>query len=275
MATNQKTLLLARIVLIAALAVALWTIVFHSGVASDDEAGVVLSLPARVGAWEGDEMFHCSSHSCGVPWLASMLPAGASACPRCGAPLDTMNPAERSMLPPDTGLVRSRYVRTSWPPLPVTASIVLSGNDRTSIHRPQVCMVANGYEILDEQVVSIDLQNGSPPLDITVLEMTHPGTEDNPSPIHIFYAYWFIGKGRLCATHVQRMFWMAYDRIVHGVNHRWAYVAVTGPRDPGSDAHLQVLADFVARLHPQILAPDFAAIEPDSPSPASSRPPDL
>ena len=93
--------------------------------------------------------------------------------------------------------------------------------------------------------------------------MTHPGYGDNPVPSHIFYAYWFIGKGRLCATHVQRMFWMAYDRIAHGVNHRWAFVAVTGERDPSSDAYLQVVADFVARLHPQILAPDFASIDPD------------
>lgn len=269
MAKTQKTLLLARVVLIAALAFALWAVVRHSGVANSDEAGVVLSLPARVGAWQGDEVFHCSSRTCGAAYLASALPPGASACPRCGAPLDTMNPAERSMLPADTGLVRARYVRTSWPPLPVTASIVLSGNDRTSIHRPQVCMVAAGYQIENEQVVSIDLQNGSPPLEVTVLDMTHPGTADDPTPVHIFYAYWFIGKGRLCATHVQRMFWMAYDRIAHGVNHRWAYVAVSGARDPASDAHLQVVADFVSRLHPQILAPDFAAIEPDSPSPAS------
>lgn len=261
MATTKKTLLLARVLLIALLGTALWLLVCHSGVANSDQAGVVMTLPSHVGAWQGDEVLQCSSRHCGGAYLASLLPPGTSVCPRCGAPLDTMNWVERFMLPADTGLVRSRYVRGSFPPLPITASIVLSGNDRTSIHRPQVCMVANGYEIVSEQVVSIDLQNGSPPLDVTVLDMTHPGTADNPAPVHIFYVYWFIGKGRLCATHVQRMFWMAYDRIVHGVNHRWAYVAVTGERDPASDAHLQVIADFVARLHPQILASDFSAIE--------------
>jgi len=247
---------------IAALAATIWAVRFHSGVVNSDEAGVVLALPAEAGGWVGDELFYCSDRDCRRPWLASSLPPGASTCPECGAPLDTMNPAERSMLPADTGLVRKQYVRPTPPHLPLSASIVLSGNDRTSIHRPQVCMVAAGYEIDNEQVVAIDMGPGKPPLEVTVLDMVRPAGEANPSPVHIFYAYWFVGKGRVTPSHVQRMIWMAYDRIVHGVSHRWAYIAVSGARDPASEAHLQVIANFASALHPRILRPDFESLDP-------------
>ena len=53
-----------------------------------------------------------------------------------------------------------------------------------------------------------------------------------------------------------RMAWMAYDRVVHGVSHRWAYIALSGARDPASNAHFQTIADFASRLHPALLKPD-------------------
>jgi hypothetical protein len=261
----RKQVLLARLFVIAALAAAVWMVRCHSGVVDSDEAGVVLALPDCAGAWTGDELFHCSSRSCGRAWLASHLPPGTAAgspCPACGTPLDTMNYAERSMLPADTGLVRKQYVRAVPPPLPLTASIVLSGNDRTSIHRPQVCMVAAGYDIENEKVVAIDMGPGKPPLEVTVLDMVHPPSDDTPAPVHIFYAYWFVGKGRVTPSHVQRMIWMATDRIFHGVSHRWAYIAVSGLRDPSSNFHLQEIADFASALHPQILRPDFDSLDP-------------
>ena len=122
--------------------------------------------------------------------------------------------------------------------------------------------VAAGYDIEDERVVAIDMGPGKPPLEVTVLDMVHPASEDNPAPVHIFYAYWFIGKGRVTPSHVQRMIWMATDRILHGVSHRWAYVAVSGLRAPSSNFHLQEIADFASALHPQILRPDFESLDP-------------
>jgi hypothetical protein len=47
-----------------------------------------------------------------------------------------MNWAERSMLPADTGLVRKYYARPGNRD-GVHATIVLSGDDRSSIHRPR------------------------------------------------------------------------------------------------------------------------------------------
>ena len=257
---------LVRGFLVAALLTAAWAVRSRTDVANTDEAGIVLDaarqpvLPAVAGAWRGQPLLHCSAANCGRGWLASEL-RDASVCPRCGAPLDVMNTAERRMLPADTGFSRFTYARSSPPFLPVSVAVVLSGNDRTSIHRPQVCMTAAGWEISGERVCSVDLGPGKPPLELTVLDMTHAAERPGEPPRHIYYAYWFVGKGRLCATHLQRMWWMAYDRIVHGVSHRWAYVALSGERDPASDAHLQTIANFASQLHPLLLREDFSELD--------------
>ncbi len=51
---------------------------------------------------------------------------------------------EKQILPPDTGFSRKTYVSLSDPSRRVFLSIVLSGRDRTSIHRPELCLVETG-----------------------------------------------------------------------------------------------------------------------------------
>ena len=246
---SQKHLLAARLFVIAVLAAAGWFMVNRTGVANSDEAGIVLALPERVGGWTGHELVNCPDAACGRVFVD--VPPGTT-CPACGRPLQYMNPAEKYMLPADTGLVRKFYEHEGANPLHV--SIVLSGNDRSSIHRPQVCMTANGYEIVNETLLRIPLGEGREPLDVMVLDMNRTGSDGRVETI--YYAYWFVGKGRETASHVQRMVWMATDRIFRGVSHRWAYIALSAARNPNSDAHLQQIANFASALHPLLLVPE-------------------
>jgi len=161
------------------------------------------------------------------------------------------------MLPDDTGLVRKYYS------LPgnrdgIYTTIVLSGDDRSSIHRPQVCLTAAGNEITDERTIRIPLAGREDLLEVRVMDMSRSFTraDGTPSTSSSYYAYWFVGKGRETASHLERMGWMAYDRIFHGVSHRWAYIAMSGVRVPGSDAHLQTIANFASQLHPALLKPE-------------------
>lgn len=249
---SQKHLLAARLFVVAVLAAAGWFMVNKTGVADTDEAGIVLALPERVSAWTGHDLVNCPDELCAR--VCVDVPPGTP-CPACGKPLQYMNHAEKRMLPSDTGLVRKYYLRDGA--APVHASIVLSGNDRSSIHRPQVCMTAAGYAIVDDTLLRIPLGGGRDPLDVMVLDMDRTGADGRVE--HIYYAYWFVGKGRETASHVQRMVWMATDRVLRGVSHRWAYIALSAPRDPGSDAHLQQIANFAAALHPLLLVPEEPA----------------
>ena len=242
--------------MIAALAATAWALVFKTGVATSDEAGIVLHLPDQVGDWRGVDILFCSSRTCGEQFFSAQL-QDPTTCPKCGAKLSNMNWAERAMLPADTGLVRKYYSRGDAPP-GIQATIVLSGDDRSSIHRPQVCMTAAGHEIANERVIRIPLAGRAEPLDVMVLDMTKPiQRADGSTALYpSFYAYWFVGKGRETPSHLVRMAWMAYDRIFRGVSHRWAYIAMAGARDPASDAHLQTIADFASQLHPALLKPE-------------------
>ena len=242
-----------RLFVVAALAVAAWALVFKTGVANSDEAGIVLHLPGQVGDWTGAGLLFCPDRTCGAQYLEGRLEDPA-VCPKCGATLGNMNWAERSLLPADTGLVRKFYQRPGGRDA-LHATIVLSGDDRSSIHRPQVCMTAAGHEIMDERFIRIPLEGRAEPLEVMVLDMAKPtaGPDGTPGQYLSYYAYWFVGKDRETASHVERMFWMGYDRVVHGVSHRWAYIALSGQRAPRSDAHLQTIADFASRLHPALL----------------------
>ena len=245
-----------RLFVVAALAVAAWANVFKVGVANTDEAGIVLELPAQVADWTGIGLLFCPNRNCGAQFLEGQL-EDPTVCPKCGATLGNMNWAERSLLPADTGLVRKYYQRPGGGE-PLHATIVLSGDDRSSIHRPQVCMTAAGHEIMDERFIRIPLEGRAEPLEVMVLDMAKPtaGPDGTPGQYLSYYAYWFVGKGRETASHFERMAWMGYDRVFHGVSHRWAYIALSGQRAPRSDAHLQTIADFASQLHPALLKPE-------------------
>lgn len=245
-----------RLFVVAALAVAAWALVFKTGVANTDEAGIVLELPAQVDDWAGIGLLFCPNRNCGAQFAENQL-ADPTTCPKCGATLGNMNWAERSLLPADTGLVRKFYQRPGGRD-GLHATIVLSGDDRSSIHRPQVCMTAAGHEIDRERIIRIPLEGRTEPLEVMVMDMSMTGAGAGGAPIqHLsYYAYWFVGKGRETASHFQRMAWMGYDRVFRGVSHRWAYIALSGPRAPAGDAHLQTIADFASQLHPALLKPE-------------------
>ena len=253
---TQTALLGSRLFVIAALAAAAWALVHKTGVAASDEAGIVMQLPAQVGDWRGVDLLFCPDRDCGGQYGAGQL-ADPATCPRCGAALGNMNWAEREMLPADTGLVRKHYVRPGNRD-GLHATIVLSGDDRSSIHRPQVCMTAAGHEIVAQRVIRIPLPGRAQPLEVMVMDMerTYAGPDGAPAIYRSYYAYWFVGKDRETASHLERMFWMGYDRVARGVSHRWAYIALSGLRAPASDAHLQTIADFASQLHPALLKPE-------------------
>ena len=256
MEQNFKSFLFPRLFVAVALAAAAWAMVFKTGVAASDEAGILMRLPEYVGDWKGIDLLFCSDRNCGAQFSSAEL-ADLSSCPRCGAPLDHMTWGERAMLPSDTGLVRKFYHRNGGLD-GIHATIVLSGADRSSIHRPQVCMTAAGHEIVRERLVRIPIAGRREPLEIMVLDMlkTFSREDGSPAAYSSFYAYWFVGKDRETASHLARMYFMAYDRVAHGVSHRWAYVAMAGARAPSGDAHLQTIADFASLLHPSLLKPD-------------------
>lgn len=132
---------------------------------------------------------------------------------------------ERQILPPDTGFSRRIYMSPVAPAQPVLISIVLSGRDRSSIHRPEICLVGQGWSIRGEREHRfVYPERSGVAFPSTVLQLEHratPGAATEPQ----LAAYWFVGGGRVVRTHWARIGWDIWARL-RGRPIRWAYVIV-------------------------------------------------
>lgn len=110
-------------------------------------------------------------------------------------------------------------------------SIVLSGADiNNSIHRPERCMPAQGHINLVGSDVPIRLPNGK---SLTARRLTStqniPTSEDRKTGIDLKCVtyYFFVGHDRIAHGHYERTFLDMKDRLVRGMDQRWAYVSVS------------------------------------------------
>lgn len=248
----EKSSLKPYFVIIGLLLATIGALAVSVDVRVTDEAGIRLALPDKVGDWTGRDLRYCLNPTCQreIVLTAGIAPA---VCPTCGGGIDNMSLAEKNLLPLDTVILKKRYMRASGSM--VHCTIVLSGKDRASIHRPEVCLVGQGRKIVDDFLVSVPITD-RPALDVKVLDLifTPPAVGDTPPPrIAAYYAYWFVGKDRETPHHWQRMVWMGMDRVFRNVAHKWAYISVGGGRDRDNIAYKAEIEDFVRELYPQIV----------------------
>ena len=115
---------------------------------------------------------------------------------------------------------------------------VLMGRDRTSIHKPQQCLPAQGLAIEKAEPVSIPIAQPQayelPALKLTAgRQLTLPSGEKVQQ--RALYVYWFVADGELTADHNQRMWSMAKHLLTRGELQRWAYVSCLAYCLPGQE----------------------------------------
>lgn len=215
----------------------------------DREDELHIYLPSQVGEWKGREMRFCQNASCRKSFFADQLDS-LYVCPECGGQLYSMSLDEFRLLPRDTGMVKMRYQNALNETVFVT--VVLSGRERSSIHRPQRCLVGQGNSIVNTRDIDVALDDRKD-LDVKLLDMVRNINLRGGRTLveKSYYAYWFVGRDRETSSHIQRMVWMAMDRILYNKAHRWAYIGIAGLRDEG-DEHLPEIKDFIRQLHPRI-----------------------
>lgn len=239
--------------LVAALTVGVLVLAFGVEVRMTGEAGVITTeLPKAVGPWRGEAQLFCLGKGCGRKFLGEEC-ENLVECPDCGSPVNSMSPSEYGMLPRDTILNRQAYhhpVADS-----VQAAIVLSGRDRASLHRPELCLTLPGREISRTHRLEVDVGEEDL-LQVRVLDLltTVKLPNGRTGQIGSYYAYWFSAKDRQTPNHLARMFWMAADKVLRSKIDRWAYISVSGARDLDSNDHLEAARDFIQEFYPLIQA---------------------
>lgn len=232
-----------------------------------DQAGVRMELPAKLGDWTGQQLKFCHKEGCRKDYTIDQLPPDAKTCPACGEPLFNMTYEEWDQLPKDTQFIKSNYSRAAGGR--IYASIVLQGKDRESIHRPERCLVGQGHKVEKFTTIRIPLEPGQPPLNAAII-LTHREMNTPQGVVRggeNYYVFWFVGLNRETGNHWRRMFFLGWDRLVNSVAHKWAYVAVSGNREPGSQSYEDEIREFVPLLHKAIvLTPEELKAQSEKPA---------
>ena len=179
--------------------------------------------------------------------------------------------AEHTILPQDTEFARKNYLDYPGPD-EIFCSIVLSGAMQQSIHRPEACLVAQGWSITNREDIPIRLESGH---ELTVRNLTIKrvlSVNGRSLTIRDYNMYWFVGENVTTPSHVTRMFLNSWDRIVHNRAHRWAYVTVSSPitrdfRPNGLDADQTrtLLIQFIRYVVPYFQKSEMPAADAATP----------
>jgi hypothetical protein len=152
--------------------------------------------------------------------------------------VEPISTVEQNWLPPDT--LYGRRIYTAPDGFQAMISIVLMGTDRTSIHKPQYCLLGQGQRIVGSEVVTVPISQPHP-YDLQVMklstasERTINGETIQRSGV---FMYWFVADGELTPHHGERMWLMGKELFTSGLLQRWAYVAYFGLCAPGEEEKL-------------------------------------
>lgn len=165
---------------------------------------------------------------------------------------------EREILPPDTGFARKSYVAVANPAQQVFLSVVLSGRDRTSIHRPELCLVGQGWTITGEARHDFAFP-GAGEFPATVLRVRREVTTPKGRvAVPQLTAYWFVNGDAVVATHWERLLRDAWNRVAHGRADRWAYVLMQTDATEGEAAALARMQAVLTEALPAFQRPVIA-----------------
>lgn len=131
--------------------------------------------------------------------------------------------------------VRPDEVFPDGSPVPdrVDLSIVLSGADiNNSIHRPERCMPAQGHNITSSRDQILSLSNGREftakrLLSIQSVRLANNQVREEYVKFKCLTYYFFVGHDQVTNDHLARTFIDMKDRLVRGMDQRWAYVSVS------------------------------------------------
>ena len=145
-----------------------------------------------------------------------------------------MSEAEYETLPKDTTIIRRRYTAPDghW----YQASAVIGGRSKSSVHRPELCLPGQGYQMTAPHTLAVG------PVSWRVLTLER-GTEGRTG-----FAYTFVnGTGFRTSSNLVRIFTDVWDRSIRGRIDRWVMLTVSSSRsdDAGLAAFLKLMEGVV------------------------------
>ncbi len=137
-------------------------------------------------------------------------------------------------------------------------SVVLMGADRSSIHKPQICMTGQGWA-LDNSLTRVEqIPMNRPfaydlPVNKVVGTKVITDAQGRSQTISGIYLYWFVDANHYTANSWRWMAWLVpRDLLLHGILERWAYVSYFSPCLLGQEtATLDRMKKLIATTVPE------------------------
>jgi len=204
----------------------------------------VPELPEAFGDYRGAIPLFCHNEQCLHRLICLTCSDGGErgSCPKCGGPLFDRSLGEATLLPTDTVIVKRLYTAPSGADMEM--SVVVSGRSRMSIHRPELCLPAQGFAMTRARTLSVPLP-GRGPLSVRIVSVQRGTTR-------FTLCYWFRNSEQETASHAVRILRDAWARSVHNRINRWVMFALTVNVPPDAAAADDTVRAAVASLYPLI-----------------------
>jgi uncharacterized protein DUF3485 len=164
---------------------------------------------------------------------------------------------ELGWLPKDTTFGRREYAAPDG--FKATLAVVLMGADRTSIHKPQICMPGQGWKIESTETVQIPVERPHPyslPAKLMIGSRNVTASTGVRKQLIAIYIYWFVAKDKLTSEHWDRMWYMTEHMLRTGELQRWAYVSCASICEPGREpATINRMKQLIAATVPEFQLP--------------------
>ncbi len=219
---------------------------------------LVRNLPENIGDMRGSQPWFCHNEQC-LTWLEDLdfsLENRSPVCPQCGGPMHTISLSEHTVLPPDTLFLKRNYHEPLGGVYRVT--VVINGESRQSIHRPELCLPAQGYFMEHSETVSFPLGEKKD-LDVKLVDVRRSATLGSGYPMG--QAYFFISSRHDTASHYIRILISARARAFENRVTRWGMVTITADIPFNTPESRTRLHAFLKELYPQLrLNPKSASL---------------
>jgi len=159
-------------------------------------------------------------------------------------------------LPKDTSYGQRIYTSADSN-LTATVNVVLMGTDRSSIHKPQICLTGQGWEC-DQQATREEIVPVDEPFHYDLPVNKYVATKKFDvngvtGTARGIYVYWYVDGSHYTAKQWQWMsVWVPQDLVFHGVLERWAYISYFAVCRPGQEeATFSRIKQLIARTVPR------------------------
>jgi hypothetical protein len=144
----------------------------------------------------------------------SRLEKSVDICPICGGKLFDISLGEKTILPSDTVLIKRAY-KDTLNDFQYLVSAVIGGVSKSSIHRPELCLPAQGFVM-------------SSPCDFTVAQRPFHAIQVNSreAPPSVLVYTFFNQTLFRTASHTHRILTDVWDRSIYNRVDRWVMITI-------------------------------------------------